>query len=289
MLSLYFIPLAIESNAAGGINRDSVNVYSSLGSLFYDPYYQMSLPEVAQGASLTVMVSFTPSNSCPSVGCNMSIGFAFDTVPNYTTSASGYTNASNANPSNTFTALPGQPYVVSFSATAPTTGSNFYAHQYQVDIVNYAKANNRTSSESFLDSLNGYVAIISPAQQSYWLANKNLTTMASAYSGVFSSVLSSPNSYHYSQTVSFITQSTTSASKASTQYSEGNFASANSSEVLALGQYQLAVSSYQSGASSLDNTNNTYQSLLPYGALLLGIGALIAGIGLAIGAFRKSA
>ena len=220
----------------------------------------------------------------------MSVGFAFDTVPNYTTSASGYTNASNANPSNTLTALPGQIYAVSFTVTAPTTASNLYAHQYRIDIVNLQKADNHSSTQTLLNpTIEGPVAIISPAQQSYWFANKNLTTMASAYSGVFSSVLSSPNSYHYSQTVSLITQSTTSASKASTQYSEGNFAAANSSEVLALSQYQQAVSSYQSGASSLDNSNNTYQSLVPYGALLLGIGALIAGIGLAIGAFRRSA
>jgi hypothetical protein len=256
----------------------------------YDPYYQTSVDaEVAQGATLNVLVSFT-TNSCPEVGCNMSVGFAFDTVPNYTTAASGYTNASNANPSNTFTAHSDQTYVVSFPVIAPATASYLVTHQYQVDIVNFQKANNKSSAQTLQDfPIHGTVAIISPAQQSYWFAEKNLTIMANAYSTVFSSILSSANGYHYSQTVSLYTQSSASASKAATAYNEGNFAGANSSEVLALSQYQQAVTSYQSGANSLDNANNNYQSLVPYGVILLGIGALIAGIGLAIGAFRRSA
>jgi hypothetical protein len=288
-LALYLVPLAIRSTAAGGISNDTVNVYSSLGSSFYDQYYGTSLPEVQQGASLVVAVTFTPSYACPRVGCNMSVGFAFDTVPNYTTSASGYTNASNANPRNTFTALPGQSYVVEFSVIAPLTASNLVMHQYQVDIVNYAKANNASSAETLLDTMGGTIGVISPTQQSYWFAQKNLTTLSDAYSSVFSSILSSPNGYHYSPAVNFLIQSSTMASKANMQYSEGNFAGANASEVLALGQYQQAVQSYQSGASSLDSSNNNYLSLVPYGVILLGIGAVVAGIGLAIGAFRKSA
>ena len=287
-LALYFVPLTIQSRAAGGVSSDSLNVYSSLGTSVSDQYYGTTLPEVEQGAVLTVMVTFTPSFACPKVGCNMSVGFAFDTLPNYTKTASGYTNASNANPSNTLTALANQPYALSFPVTAPMTASNLVTHQYQVDIVNYAKADNRSSAETLLDTIGGTIGIISPVQQSYWFAQKNLTTMADAYSTVFSSILSSSNEYHYSQSVSMLAQSTASSSKANMQYSEGNFAGANASEVLSLSQYQQAVQSYQSGANSLDSSNNNYLSLVPYGALLLGIGALIAGIGLAIGAFRRS-
>jgi hypothetical protein len=264
-------------------------VYSSLGTSFYDSYYGTSLTEVMQGSFLNVMVTFTPSFACPQVGCNMSVGFAYDTVPNYTLSASGYTNASNANPSNTFTALPNQEYLVSFAVQAPNTASNLWSHQYQVDIVNYANADNSSSVETLLDSIDGTVGIISSTQQNYWFAQKNLTTMAAAYSTVFDSILSSSDGYHYSQTVSLAAQSASSSSKANMEYSEGNFVGANSSEVLALSQYQQAIQSYQSGASSLDSSNSNYLSLIPYGVILLGIGAIVAGFGLAIGAFRKTA
>ena len=151
VLGFYFVPLALQSNAAaGGLNSASVSVYGSLGPAFYDSYYGQTLVEAVQGTALNVTVYFTPSgtvNPCPAVGCNMSIGIAFDSTPNYTTTATYYTNASNANPDSTFKALPSKPYAVSLVVDAPTGVSNLVAHQYQVDIVNFAEANNASSSE----------------------------------------------------------------------------------------------------------------------------------------------
>jgi hypothetical protein len=288
-LALFVIPISMQASALGGVQRDSVNVYSALGTSFYDPYYGSYVTEVAKGAILNVSVTFTPTGSCQAAGCNMSIGFAFDTLPNYTITASGYSNATNANPHNTFTALPYQTYVVSFAVTAPPTATSAMTHQYQVDIVNYAKANNASSDETLLDSLTGSVAIISPQQAKYWSASQNLTMLSNAYGSAFSSILASPNSYEYSQTVSYLSQSSASTTKAGQQYSEGNFAGANASEVMALTQYQQAIQSYQASANSLSSANNNYNSLIPYGVILLGIGALIAGMGLGIGAFRKAA
>jgi hypothetical protein len=288
-LALFVVPLATtHSNGAGGLNTWSATLYTPLGSSFFDQFYGSSQPAVVQGGSMNVVVTFTPSNSCPKVGCNMSIGIAFDTLANYTQSASGYTNASNARPNDTFTALPGQPYTVSFSVKAPATANYLITHQYQVDFVNLAKANTSSSSQTILGTTNSRIAIISTPQQTYWFANKNLTNLESAYSGLLAAALSSPNGYQYSNVASELAQQTVTQSKASTQYSEGLFTQANSTEVLALSQYQQAVSSYQSGASALTNQNNTYQSLVPYGAILLGVGALIAGIGLALGALRRS-
>jgi hypothetical protein len=286
VLSFYFVPLAIQSNAAGGLNSSSVSLYGPLGPAFYDSYYGQTLVEVVQGTALNITVDFTPSVACPTVGCNMSIGIAFDSTPNYTTTATYYTNASNANPHSTFTALPSKPYVVTFSVTTPTGVSNLVAHQYQVDIVNFAKQNNASSSETLLRTLSGSIAFILSTQDSYWTSEQMLASLTTAYSTTFNDVLSSSIAYQYSSMQNSLTQSSIASTKASQYYQEGNFASASSYETTALNNFNQAISSYQSSANSLAGVSNS-ASFISYGYLLVGIGALIAGIGYVVRSVRK--
>jgi hypothetical protein len=249
--------------------------------------------EVQQGANLNVTVMFRATSCGTSGQCNLSIGFAFDTLKQccspWNQNATGFANASNANPQTTFTATTnnGQPYSVSFLVNAPSAASNLVPHSYELIVANLAKVNTPTSIQSFITSSSGEVGIVSASQAGYWLAYQNYTSTQSAFSSIFQFIVASQTGYAYSQAVSLSTQAANSATKATTLYGQGNFGQANTLMTQAMNEYQQAVQSYQSSASSLSGGQSNYNTLLPYGALMLGIGALVAGFGVLLGGFRR--
>jgi hypothetical protein len=314
LVSSPYLSQSARSSAAGGISYMNVMISSKLLPV-NDPYYGGLYTEVEQGSVLNVSVIFEAANTCGNVGCNLSIGVAFDTVPNYTISSSGYTNASNANPTSTFTALPNQFDSVSLSVTAPATATNLVSHSFEVDIVNLRVKNTPTSTQTLLDSSSGVVGIISPAQFGYWQAYQNYTQMASAYSSVFTAIAASQNNYQFSQVTSLSSQAATSSTMAGQQYASGQFALADVMMTNAMNQYRMAVSSYLSTSSSLasgqtnsTSSNNGYLTqqvkylqsevsllsaevgdvpLVAYGAIFLGVGVLVASIGVLFRGLRR--
>lgn len=290
---LCFAPM-LDSVSAQSTITPSVILTSNLGGPFFDPFYGNTLTEVQQNSTLNVTVAFQTGNQCPTSGCDLSVGFALDTIPNFTKSTGlGYTNASNANPSSPLVALPHQDYEVALSILVPSNASNLFVHNYAVNIVNISTFTNTTTFltqtvESVIGTSAGTIAIISPQQESFWIASQNLTLLSSGYARILNSSFSSQSGYQYSKAAGFYANSSSYYARGEQAYSEGNFAQASNYMNSALSEFNQAVSSYQSSAQSVASSNSSYLSFLSEGALLFGIGIIIAGIGVVIRGIRKS-
>jgi tetratricopeptide (TPR) repeat protein len=283
IIALYLAPLGtFQSNAAANLNVTKFSLTTNIGTV-NDAYYGTTLTEVQQGKNVNISLVITPI-SCPTVGCNLSVGFGFDNLKGCcpTQNLTGYTNATGANPTSTLTALNDIPYLVNFQVTAPTTVTNLQTHEWEFAIANLARANTPSSTQTIVYfTVGGPMGIVSSDQAGYLVAYKNYQGNISNYpSSLFSG-------YQYTQAQSDSYQASIAATKAATYYQQGYFTQANIQMTQALSDYQQAIQSYQSTATSLAGAQNNYMTLLPYGALMLGIGAIIAGVGVILGGFRR--